>query len=95
MLVVPHHGSTTSSSPAFVAAVMPRIALLATGHGNRFGLPRAQVVQRYRDGGATMADTADAGLIRVRVDGSGVLVVRRWRDDRRRLWHEREAAIAP
>ncbi len=95
VLVVPHHGSTTSSSPAFVAAVMPRIALLATGHGNRFGLPRAQVVQRYRDGGATMADTANAGLIRVRVDGSGVIVARRWRDDRRRLWHEREAAIAP
>ncbi len=89
VLVVPHHGSTTSSSPAFVATVSPQIALLATGHGNRFGLPRAVVVQRYRDAGATMADTADAGLIRVRVDAAGARVVTRWRDEKRRLWHER------
>jgi len=90
VLLVPHHGSTTSSSPAFVAAVSARITLLATGHGNRFGLPRAAVVQRYRDAGAMLVDTADAGLIRVRVDATGARVVQRWRDDRRRLWHERD-----
>lgn len=90
VLLVPHHGSTTSSSSAFVTAVSPHIALLATGHGNRFGLPRAAIVRRYRDGGALLADTADAGLIRVRVDAAGAHVVQRWRDANRRLWHERD-----
>jgi len=89
VLVVPHHGSTTSSSPPFVAAVAPQIALLATGHGNRFGLPRAAVVQRYREAGAQVLDSADSGLLRVRVDATGARVVTRWRDARRRLWHER------
>lgn len=90
VLVVPHHGSTTSSAPDFVAAVAPRIALLATGHGNRFGLPRAVVVQRYRDAGAQVLDNADSGLLRVRVDAGGARVAVRWREARRRLWHERD-----
>ncbi|MDX2298977.1 MAG: DNA internalization-related competence protein ComEC/Rec2, partial [Xanthomonadaceae bacterium] len=89
VLVVPHHGSNTSSSPEFVAAVAPQLALFATGHGNRFGLPRATIVQRYREGGAQVVDSADSGLVRVRVDARGARVTARWRATRRRLWHER------
>lgn len=89
VLVVPHHGSNTSSSPEFVAAVAPQLALFATGHGNRFGLPRAAIVQRYRAGGAQVLDSADSGLVRVRVDARGARVTARWRAARRRLWHER------
>lgn len=88
VLVVPHHGSNTSSSAAFVDAVAPRIALFATGHGNRFGLPRAPIVARYVGVGAQVVDSADSGLVRVRVDGDGARVVARWRQARRRFWHE-------
>jgi len=71
VLVVPHHGSRTSSTPAFIAAVAPRIAVYTPGYRNRFGHPRPDVVARYEaagirgyrtdyDGALTFAFAADA-----------------------------------
>ena len=48
VLLVPHHGSKTSSSPAFLDAVQPRIAMVQAGYRNRFGHPATPVMQRYR-----------------------------------------------
>jgi competence protein ComEC len=48
LLLVPHHGSKTSSSPAFLDAVQPRTALVQAGYRNRFGHPAPEVLQRYR-----------------------------------------------
>ena len=45
-LLVPHHGSATSSTQAFLEAVQPRIAVVQAGYRNRFGHPRADVLQR-------------------------------------------------
>jgi len=56
-LVVPHHGSATSSSPPWVEAISPRIALVSVGRGNRFGHPSPDVIGRYRTGGARVART--------------------------------------
>jgi competence protein ComEC len=47
VLLVPHHGSRTSSTPAFVDAVAPRVALVQAGYRNRFGHPVPEVLQRY------------------------------------------------
>ena len=47
LLLVPHHGSKTSSSPAFLDAVAPRIALVQAGYRNRFNHPVPVVVARY------------------------------------------------
>jgi competence protein ComEC len=47
VLLVPHHGSKTSSSDAFIAAVRPRIAIVQAGYRNRFGHPAQPVVERY------------------------------------------------
>jgi competence protein ComEC len=47
VLIVPHHGSLTSSTPAFIAAVAPVIAVYTPGYRNRFGHPRPAVVERY------------------------------------------------
>jgi hypothetical protein len=47
VLVVPHHGSRTSSTPPFVAAVAPGVAVFTPGYRNRFGHPRPEVVARY------------------------------------------------
>jgi len=52
VLVVPHHGSRTSSTPAFIAAVAPAIAVYTPGYRNRFGHPRPDVVARYDAAGA-------------------------------------------
>ena len=64
-LLAPHHGSRTSSSPAFLAATRPPHVLLARGRYNPFGHPHAEVLARYREAGATVHDTALQGAIRI------------------------------
>ena len=66
LLLVPHHGSLTSSSAPFVAALRPRIAVVAAGFRNRFGHPHPTVVERYRDVGAHVLSTAVSGAVRWR-----------------------------
>ena len=61
VLLVPHHGSKTSSSPAFLDAVQPRTALVQAGYRNRFGHPAADVVQRYRARGIAVVESAHCG----------------------------------
>lgn len=88
VLVVPHHGSRTSSSANFVAAVSPAIAIYAIGHRNRFGFPRADVLDRYAAAGALQDDTAASGHLRIRLDRDGVRIAERRRQSHRRFWHE-------
>jgi competence protein ComEC len=86
VVVVPHHGSRSSSTAAFVAATQPRWALVSAGYRNRWGFPRAEVVERWRAGGASVLTTAQAGAIEL-VLGAGVDVTpRSWRRDHRRFW---------
>ena len=65
VVLVAHHGSAESSDPAFVSAVGARYALVSSGYGNRFGHPRADVVERWRGAGAEVADTAAGGALRI------------------------------
>jgi competence protein ComEC len=65
---VPHHGSRSSSSAAFVAAVAPRFAVVSLGRGNPYGFPHAEVVARWRAAGAVVLRT-DGGAIRFLTDG--------------------------
>jgi competence protein ComEC len=74
VLVVPHHGSLTSSSPAFVEALSPDYALFSTGYRNRFRFPRKPVVDRYRRAGSVLLDTAAQGAITVRLRSGGLPV---------------------
>jgi competence protein ComEC len=88
LLIVPHHGSLTSSTPEFVAAVHPHYALMATGADNRFRLPRADIVDRYRESGARTIDSDDAGAMRFRLNAAGVALLELRRADRPRYWRE-------
>lgn len=87
VLVVPHHGSNTSSSAPFLAAVHPRLALISAGWHNRWGFPRAAVSKRLAEVDAEVLNTATGGALRLRfpADG-GPWHARRWRDVRRRFW---------
>ncbi len=88
VLVVPHHGSKSSSSAAFVAVVSPQYALFPVGHLNRYGFPHTTVTERYQQQGAEMLQTATAGAITVHFDGDGEITrVQRFRDLNRRYWH--------
>ncbi|MDY0022748.1 ComEC/Rec2 family competence protein, partial [Arenimonas caeni] len=93
LLVVPHHGSDTSSSLDFLAAVRPRLALLPVGHDNRFGLPRPIVLARYERYGAPVLDSAGSGAIRLRLGAGGVQVLERLRPDRPRYWRHAPVGV--
>jgi competence protein ComEC len=66
---VPHHGSLTSSTPEFVRALAPRVAVFSVGRGNHFGHPAPEVVQRYLDAGAEILRTDRDGAIEIESDG--------------------------
>jgi len=64
VLIVPHHGSKTSSTHAFVDAVRPAVAVFQAGYRNRFGHPADAVVARYRELGSTVVTSPDCGAWR-------------------------------
>jgi competence protein ComEC len=68
ILLLPHHGSRSSSTELFVAAVRPRYAVATADYRNRYGFPKADVVGRYRDIGATVLATGQSGAIQFRLD---------------------------
>jgi competence protein ComEC len=68
VLLVPHHGSTTSSSQAFLDAVRPARAWVQSGYRNRYGHPAAVVMQRYRDRGIVVHDSPHCGAMTWRSD---------------------------
>jgi competence protein ComEC len=70
----PHHGSAGSSSPAFVAALHPAVAIFSAGRRNPFGHPAPVIVDRYRSAGARLFSTADDGAIVVDTDGGHAVV---------------------
>ena len=67
LLVAPHHGSLTSSSPAFVQAVNPAIVLFPAGYRNRFNFPKQDIVERYLAIGAKTYSSGDHGAITLRL----------------------------
>ena len=75
---VAHHGSRTSSSPGFVAATHPELAVISCGVANAFGFPSPGVVERWRDVGARVERTDLAGSITVTVAADGALGVQRF-----------------
>ena len=68
VLLVPHHGSKTSSSAVFLDVVQPRIALVQAGYRNRFGHPAASVLARYQARGIGVHDSVHCGAARWRSD---------------------------
>jgi competence protein ComEC len=70
VLVVPHHGSNTSSSPEFVAQVGPEVALFPAGYLNRYRFPKQAVVERYEGNGTEWYQTGLAGAVTVRLGGA-------------------------
>ena len=74
VLKAPHHGSRTSSSAAFLAALDPTLAIVSAGRENRFGHPAPEVVRRYEEAGVVVRRTGRAGAIEVCSDGEDIRV---------------------
>ncbi|AHG21964.2 competence protein ComEC [Chania multitudinisentens RB-25] len=63
LLQVPHHGSNTSSSPPFLRAVAPKLAVASAARYNAWRLPAEKIVKRYRENNITWRDTAHSGQL--------------------------------
>jgi competence protein ComEC len=73
-LKVPHHGSRTSSTDAFVGAVAPKVAVVSVGEGNQFGHSVDAVVERYAAAGVRFLRTDRDGAVTAITDGHGLVV---------------------
>jgi competence protein ComEC len=86
IVVVPHHGSRSSSSEPFVATTRPGWALVSAGHRNRWGFPRPEIVDRWQAAGATVLTTAEGGALEFRLGADLDVSPQPWRRRHRRFW---------
>ncbi len=92
IVVIPHHGSLSSSSPAFVNRLGPNLAIASAAYANRWGFPRDRVTRRWEAAGAQVLDTGTSGAVSLQLcrdDGIGRL--REQRKLQQRFWHDRPA----
>jgi competence protein ComEC len=87
VLLVPHHGSKSSSSEVFLDAVQPRFALVQAGYRNRFGHPAPSVLVRYAERKIQVVDTPHCGAITWRSDRPTAIQCQRLQA--LRYWHHR------
>jgi competence protein ComEC len=87
LLIVPHHGSKTSSTSAFLDAVRPRVAVFQAGYRNRFGHPAAEVLARYRARGIEVVSTPVCGAWQSAAGAPAAETC--YRVAARRYWHHR------
>ncbi len=86
LLIAPHHGSKTSSTPDFAAAVAPDVVVFGAGWRNRFGHPRPEVTARYAAIGATRLQTGERGAITIqRIDDAWE--IGEWRVSHAHFWN--------
>ncbi|MBW3694603.1 DNA internalization-related competence protein ComEC/Rec2 [Vibrio sp. T187] len=69
IMLVPHHGSSTSSTERFIRAVSPKLAIASLAKGNRWGMPNLAVVNRYTSNGVKWVDTGESGQITIKLEG--------------------------
>jgi competence protein ComEC len=89
VLLVPHHGSKTSSTPEFLDAVKPQIAIVQAGYRNRFQHPVPEVMQRYSERGVRIVASPACGAGKWKSDAPGQVSCER--EVAKRYWHHRLA----
>jgi competence protein ComEC len=90
VLLVPHHGSKTSSTAPFIDAVSPAVALFSVGYRNRFRHPNEGVVARYAQRGVELRRTDAEGALHVRLPSTpDATITIRGQDSTCRYWTER------
>ncbi|MDQ3797682.1 MAG: hypothetical protein M3294_09025 [Pseudomonadota bacterium] len=89
-LAVRYHGSSTSSTRAFVRAVHPTLALIPAGYANRYGFPKPGVVARHHEQAIPLVGAGTHGALSVDVDPiSGVTLHAGYRQNHSHYWTTR------
>jgi competence protein ComEC len=86
ILLVPHHGSRTSSTKEFISAVSPEYAFISAGYRNRFGLPKQDIITRYEVLGVKTFVSYKTGALSAKFRDNG-LQIDEFRTKNRRFWH--------
>lgn len=89
VLIAPHHGSRTSSSETLLDAVSPQMAIFTVGYRNRFGHPKADIVDRYNRRGIRTYRSDVDGAVLLRFNEKEGLIAKSWRKAQRRYWHDK------
>jgi competence protein ComEC len=74
ILKIGHHGSKNSTTPDFLSAVNPQIAIISSGEGNPYGHPSAEVLTRLESAGVRTLRTDANGAIHILTDGKNISV---------------------
>jgi len=93
VLVVPHHGSRTSSTSSFIHAVSPQVAVFTVGYRNRFHHPRNEVVSRYANAGASLYRSDYDGAVLFDFRQHQGISVTGWREKSQRYWYNQPAGF--
>ena len=91
VLLVPHHGSRTSSTGAFISAVHPDVAVVQAGYRSRYGHPAPDVMARYAVRGVAIVRSDQCGAWTLPPEGNP----RCERESARRYWHHPSTAATP
>lgn len=86
ILLVPHHGSKTSSSESFIQSVMPKVAIITVGFNNRYQLPKQEVVERYKAYKIEVLNTYQTGAIQLLFNDKPISISK-WRVLHQSLWN--------
>ena len=89
ILLVPHQGSKTSSTEAFIDAVNPNLALIAAGYLNQYGHPHPEVTKRYNQRGIALLSTIESGSIQVEISLND-RQIKSFRESQKRFWQRRK-----
>ncbi len=89
VIVVPHHGSKTSSTPSFIAAVAPRVSIFTNGYLNRFGHPKRVVFERYQAIQSLLYRSDYNGAIELNFVSKDNIQISSWRNQYKRYWQDR------
>lgn len=85
VLIAPHHGSATSSSPGFIRSVSPDYVIFSAGFLNRYRLPKQDIIERYKQSGIKTLNTADTGAISIQF-GINDFTITTEREKSSRFW---------
>ncbi|MBP9729264.1 MAG: DNA internalization-related competence protein ComEC/Rec2 [Gammaproteobacteria bacterium] len=87
VLIVPHHGSKTSSSEAFIAAVHPQYAIITVGYANHYGHPKPAILQRYREASIPVFDSMHHGAVSFTLNSESALKIQAYRLKYKNFWN--------